>query len=154
MKAILPALLAPLLLGSPCPAAGKPPAPPPEYTEPFVHPKGDMNQLLSIASGIAGKPVVVADGKVLELRMPFVLPAPVSAGTVRRTIDAVLLLEGYALVDAGEELHLKRILTEEQCAVFNKSLGKPRAGSEPLAMLMNGDRPYKDHVIIRPAPGH
>ena len=154
MKAILPALLAPLLLGSPCPAADKLPALPKEFTEPFVLPKGSMKELLSFAAGIAGKPVVVADGKVLELTMPFVLPAPVSAETVRKTIDAVLLLEGYALVDAGEELHLKRILTEEQCAVFNKSLGKPRAVSEARARPRNGDSPFKDHVIIRPETGH
>lgn len=90
----------------------------------------------------------------LKFQTSLVLPAPIAFVDVRKVIEALLMLEGYELVDGEKELQLKRILTEKQCEAFNKALGRIR--SEPLdrlpmrrGLVRAGEAP-KQWVIVRP----
>ncbi len=134
------------------PAAG-------EFMEPIILPKGDLLSLLEILASLEGRPIVVPDERILDLPMPLMLAAPVSYDAARKAIASVLFLEGYEVVEAGGDLKLKRILTEEQCALLNKGLGRTR-GTLPekpvIRMRSNPDgstSPYvmdPKKIIVRP----
>ena len=97
-----------------------------KFVEPFILPKGDLRALLEIVAKIHDRQIVVANEKELDLGIPFMLPAPVSPDVVVKTVESVLLLEGYGLVDEAGEIHLRKLLTEEQCNALNKALGRVR----------------------------
>lgn len=130
-----------------------------EFSEPITLPKGDLLALLEILAAIEGRPIIVPNERILDLPMPLMLAAPVSYDAVRKTIGSVLLLEGYEVVEAGEELKLKQFLTDEQCDQLNKSLGRKRSSlpERPvIRMRSNPDgstSPYvpdQKKIIVRP----
>jgi hypothetical protein len=154
MKPILLVILPLLILGHPLHAQNFKPAPDP-YTEPFFLPKGDLRTLIEISAKIQNRQIVVSNERELDLEIPFILLAPVSADTVKKTIDSVLLLEGYGLVEEAGELHLRKILTEEQCNALNKGLGKARATmpEQPVrreVIRLGPEVAEKVWIIVRP----
>jgi hypothetical protein len=120
----------------------------------YMMPKACFREVLEIVAKIANKQVIVTSEDDLKIQTSLVLPGPVSYENARKVISALLTLEGYELVDNGQELHLKRILTKEQCDAFNKALERPRTvDNRPLPrQRVNGrtaEAP-KQWVIVRP----
>ncbi|MBN8459458.1 MAG: hypothetical protein J0M04_16645 [Verrucomicrobia bacterium] len=130
-----------------------------EFTEPIEMPHTSMRDMLGRIATWSGKQVVVASEEDLKPVISLILPSPVSGGTVRKVIDALLLLEGYELIESGEkEIHLHRILTPEQCAAINKGIGHIQIppdklpARERVAVDSRGAViPTKELVVIRPS---
>ena len=120
----------------------------------YMEPKVGFRRLLEIVANIANKQVVVDSEDVLAIQTSLVLPGPVSYENARKVIDALLMLEGYELVAKGEELHLQRVLTKEQCDALNKALGKPRLEDDhsPARQRVSGraGEVPKQWVVVRP----
>jgi type II secretory pathway component GspD/PulD (secretin) len=118
-------------------------------------PKACFREVLEIVAKIADKQVIVTSEDDLKIQTSLVLPGPVSSENARKVISALLMLEGYVLVESGQELHLKRVLTKEQCDALNKALERPRAQDDrPLPRQRAGGRAEeapKLWVIVRPA---
>jgi len=119
----------------------------------FWYPMADFRMLLEYTARLEDKKVVVSSEDDLKHVTSIVLPAPVSFETIRKTIRAVLLLEGYELLEVGKELHLHRILSDKQCNALNEGLGRKR--KEPVERLphrrvaSSTDVPL-ELVVIRP----
>lgn len=111
--------------------------------------------MLEIVAKIANKQVIVTSEDDLKIQTSLVLPGPVSYENARKVIGALLMLEGYELVETGQELHLKRILTKEQCDAINKALERPRkVDDRPLPRQRVSGRAEeapKQWVLVRPA---
>lgn len=124
-------------------------------TEDYILPRSNFREILQIAAKIAGKPVVVASEDDLKIQTSLVLLAPIAFADVRKVIEALLMLEGYVLIDGEKELQMKRILSEKQCEALNESLGRVRRPPErlPLQRVSGraGEAP-KQWVIVRPPP--
>ena len=123
-------------------------------TEDYIMPRSDFWEVLAITARIAGKPVVVPSEDVLKIQTSLVLPAPIAFRDVRKVIEALLMLEGYELVDEETEIRLKKVLTEKQCEALNKALGRTRdeAGERfqrPRVLGRPGSPPPKQWVIVR-----
>lgn len=120
----------------------------------YIMPKTYFREMLEIVAKIANKQVVVTSEDDLRIQTSFVLPGPVSHENARKAISALLMLEGYELVDTGQELHLKRILTKEQCDALNKALERPRPEEDrPLPRQRASGRAQpaaKEWVVVRP----
>jgi hypothetical protein len=129
------------------------------FTEPIELPHESMRDMLARIATWSGKQVVVASEEDLKPVISLILPSPVSGKTVRKVIDALLLLEGYELIDSGEkEIHLHRILTPEQCAAINKGIGHIRIPPDKLPTRervavdsRGGVIQPKELVVIRPS---
>ena len=130
-----------------------------KFSEPIILPLINMRDMLEHVAKWSGKQVVVASEEDLKPVMSLIIPAPVSVRTARKVIDALILLEGYELIDSGNnELYLHRILTPEQCEAINKGIGHVRLIPDKrqprrrAAIDSNGDMiPTKELVVIRPA---
>jgi hypothetical protein len=146
MKTILSILLVgvSLLQGEPSKVA----------TEPYMLPKSNFREVLEITAKLAGKPVVVTSEDDLKIQTSLVLLAPIAFEDVRKVIAALLMLEGYELVETGQELHLQKILTKEQCDALNKALERTRVVDDrPLPRRRVSGRAEeapKQWVIVRP----
>ena len=123
------------------------------YLEPRIH----LKRLLEIAGEISGRQVIVTHEEDLKRTTSLVLPPPVSKATVQKVISALLLLEGFELVDEKDELHLRKVLTPEQRKALNDGLARPEA--EPVEpareRLPRGAqvKARKPWVVIRPEGG-
>lgn len=118
----------------------------------YFDPKASFRDLLEITAKIAHKQAIVSSEDELKITTSFVLPGPVSYENASKAIGALLLLEGYELVEEGAELHLRQILTKEQCDAMNKALGRPRQEPEvrlPCQRVAAGVQP-KEWIVIRP----
>lgn len=120
----------------------------------YMEPKAYFRNLLEIVAKNANKQVVVESEDVLKIQTSLVLPGPVSFENARKVIGALLMLEGYELVDKGDELHLQKILTKEQCVALNKALNRTRLdSSEPMPRQRvsgRAEQAPKQWVIVRP----
>jgi len=135
-----------------------------KFTVPFILPGGDLRTLIEVIAKIHDRPIVVPNKKELDLEIPFILLAPVSPDVVVKTAESLLLLEGYGLVEEAGEIHLRKILTEEQCNALNKSLGRVRgklpeqtAKQSVITLGAGGEiiseesvNPGKSWIIVRP----
>lgn len=118
--------------------------------------QADFRFILGLVSDFVHKPVIVTSEDDLKRQASFSITAPYSVGTLRKVIDAILICEGYELVEEPNEMRLRRVLTDAQCDVLNRSIGRQRL--EPLkelpirvvGPLRAGDPPPKQRVIIRP----
>jgi hypothetical protein len=121
----------------------------------YIMPKTYFREVLEIVAKIANKQVIVPSEDDLKIQTSLVLPGPVSYENARKVISTLLMLEGYELVESGQELHLKRILTKEQCDAFNKALERPRTVDDrPLPRQRVSGRVEeapKQWVVVRPA---
>ena len=118
----------------------------------YFFPKASFRDLLEITAKIAHKQVIVSSEDELKINTSLVLAEPISRENARKVIGALLLLEGYELVEEGAELHLRQILTKEQCDAMNKALGRPRQEPEvrlPRQRVAAGEKP-KEWIVIRP----
>ena len=121
----------------------------------YMLPKTNFRELLEITAKIANKPVVVSSEDDLKISTSLVLPPPISFENARKAIGALLLLEGYELVEEGDELHLRKILTKEQCDAMNQALGRTRQEAPEKLPLRRvpagraGEQP-KEWILIRP----
>ncbi len=153
MKTILPVLTWFLALSS-MQAQQNGQAPPPSIaTVDYNLPKSNLRELLEITAKIARKPVVVTDPEVLKIQSSLVLRAPIAFEDVRKVIAGLLMLEGYELVEDGEELHLRRFLTEAQVESVNHTLGRVRPGvpeRETRGRVIPGARAEKQWILVRP----
>jgi len=130
-----------------------------KFTDPIELPHVSMRDMLELVATWSGKRVVVASENDLNPTISLVLPAPVSGKTVRKVIDALLLLEGFELIDSGDkEIHLHRVLTPEQCDALNMGIGHIREapGAKPTRGRVAVDSqgavtPTSELVVIRPA---
>jgi hypothetical protein len=130
-----------------------------KFTDPIELPHVSMRDMLELVATWSGKRVVVASENDLNPTISLVLPAPVSGKTVRKVIDALLLLEGFELIDSGDkEIQLHRVLTPEQCDALNKGIGHIREapGAKPTRGRVAVDpqgavTPASELVVIRPA---
>lgn len=119
----------------------------------IVMPRTDFRSLLEILAQYEDKTVVVGSKEDLLRMTSVVIPGPVPFETLRKSIKAVLLVEGYELREVGQELHLHRVLTEEQTKALNESLGRtPQVPSElpTRGRSSRGAQSSKEWVIIRP----
>lgn len=118
-----------------------------------IMPKVDFRNLLEILGKYEDKTVVVGSKEDLLRMTGVVIPGPVSFDTARQTIKAVLLVEGYELREVGEELHLHRVLTEDQTKALNDGLGRKQQIPSELptrGRVSPGSPPPKQWVIVRP----
>lgn len=115
-----------------------------EITRTYSFPKITFDELLTFASRIEGKQVVVANSSVLNIETSMVVP-DVSSDDALKVIKALLLLNGYELTDGGKELILEKVLDDGQCTSLNNGLG--RDGAWPRRS--NAIRPR----IVRPREG-
>lgn len=130
-----------------------------KFTDPIELHHVSMRDMLGLVATWSGKRVVVASESDLTPTVSLVLPAPVSGETVRKVIEALILLEGYELIDSGDkEIHLHRVLTPEQCDAINKGIGHIREapGAKPTRARIAVDpqvavTPSSELVVIRPA---
>ena len=123
----------------------------------YMLPRIDFRYLLEITGKMAGKKIVVASEDDLRWETSFVLPGPVSEKTALGAISAILLLEGFELHDAGDELQLRRVLTEQQVAKLKEGLEMaPSKKVEvlPLNRTSAGSKPHESWVTIRPELGN
>jgi hypothetical protein len=120
----------------------------------YILPKTYFREVLEIVATITNKQVIVTSEDDLKIQTSLVLPGPVSYENARKVIDALLRLEGYELVGKGNELHLQRILTREQCDALNKGLQRSRAVDDrPLPRQGASRRAQeapKQWVVVRP----
>jgi len=120
----------------------------------YIMPKTNFREVLEIVAQIADRQVIVTSEDDLMIQTSLVLPGPVSYENARKVISALLILEGYELVESGQELHLKRILTQEQCDALNKALERPRTQDDrPLPRQRasrQAEEAQKQWVVVRP----
>jgi hypothetical protein len=119
----------------------------------MVMPHTDFRNLLEILAQYEDKPVVVGSKEDLLRMTGVVIPGPVPFDTLRKAVRAVLLVEGYELREVGQELHLHRVLTEEQTKALNEGLGRKQQAPSELptrGRVARGASPPKEWVIVRP----
>ncbi len=120
----------------------------------YILPKSSFHEVLEIVAKIANKQVVATSEDDLMIRTSLVLTGPVSHENARKVINALLMLEGFELVEMGQELHLQRVLTKEQCEALNKALERPRPADDrrPPRQRVSGraEQGPKQWVIVRP----
>lgn len=122
------------------------------YIEPHLY----FRDLLQHVAKILNKQVVVESEEVLRIETSLVVPGPVSFENIRKVIGALLMLEGYELVEKGDELHLQRILTKKQRDELNKALGRSLPATDPAPMPRqrvsgSADQTPREWVIVRPS---
>lgn len=100
----------------------------------YIYPELQMDVLIRFVEAITHKKVEVEDPQVLARVTSLVLPKVEDDQTVLKVLKALLLLEGFELVDSGADLKLVRLLTDEQCTALNDALGRPgsRQESDPV----------------------
>ncbi len=89
-------------------------------------PKIDLRLVLQLISQHENKLVVVDSEEVLKRETSIIIPGELAREDFRKILDAIILLEGYALEEHGEELHVIQILSAKQCDKFNEGLGRVR----------------------------
>lgn len=120
----------------------------------YMLPKTTFRDVLEIVANISNKQIVATAEEDLAIQTSLVLPGPVSFENARKVISSLLILEGYELVEKGEELHLQRILTKAQCDALNQALERPRPDSAqplPRQRARGGiAEATKPGVVVRP----
>jgi len=118
-----------------------------------VMPRTDFRTLFEVLAQYEDKVVVVGNKEDLQRMTSVVIPGPVPFDTLRKSIRAVLQVEGYELREVGQELHLHRVLTEEQTKALNEGLGRKQQPPSELptrGRVSRGAQPPKEWVIVRP----
>ncbi|MEM1083850.1 MAG: hypothetical protein AAGI48_06980 [Verrucomicrobiota bacterium] len=117
-------------------------------------PKLDFRTLLELVVAFEKKPVIVSDSAVFQIETSLMLPKATSSET-RKVLHAILLLNGYELVEKAGELHLTKVLTKKQCTAMMNALGAdgefPKESERPLprVRVAKGAELPANRVIVR-----
>lgn len=113
----------------------------------YIYPKLGFRELIRFVEAITKKKVEVEDEADLGRMTSLVLPNAKDNETTLKVLKALLLLEGFELAEAGDNLKLIRVLTDEQCTALNNALGRPgtwpKSEELPRERVIRGRQPME-----------
>ncbi len=112
------------------------------------YPRLTLGELLGLQSELNQKNVIVRDRGVLKKELALDIPGELDRETAIKVIEAVLVLEGYELVEKDGEFHLTRLLGEDERRALWLSLDE---GPRPPGDEDPPKTPVPGRVIVRPA---
>lgn len=112
------------------------------------YPRLTFGELLGLQSELNQRNVIVSDRGVLKKELALDIPGELDRETAIKVIEAVLVLEGYELVDKNGEFHLTQLLKEDERRALWQSLDE---GPRPPGDEDPPKTPVPGRVIVRPA---
>lgn len=103
-----------------------------------MFPKIDFREMLSLVAKFEEKPVIVEDPGVFQIESSLILPNA-TVGETLKVLHALILINGYELVERDSELHLTKVLTSKQCTAMMQAMGAkgefPKKSELPIARV-------------------